>query len=94
MWYVYIVECSDGTLYTGITTDLERRQEEHNSTALGARYTRGRRPVQLRYACSFADKQQASKEEWRIKKLSKSEKRALFRNPRQITFLGRFMLRG
>jgi len=78
MWFVYIVECSDGTYYTGITTDLERRLQEHNSNVLGARYTRGRRPVQLRYSCSFADKQQASKEEWRIKGLSRGEKKGFF----------------
>jgi putative endonuclease len=74
MWFVYILECADGTFYTGITTDLKRRVQEHNSGMLGARYTRGRRLVKLCYSSSFPDKQLASKEEWRIKRMSKKEK--------------------
>ncbi len=74
MWNVYIVECADGSLYTGITTDLKRRLEEHNSSKLGAKYTQGRRPVKFVYSCEFENKALASKEEYRIKKLSKKEK--------------------
>lgn len=73
-WYVYILECSDETLYTGITTDLERRVEEHNTSLLGAKYTRGRRPVKMVYFCSLSNKSEAQKEEYRIRNLSKSEK--------------------
>ena len=47
MYFVYILECADGTLYTGITTDLERRLDEHNNSSKGAKYTRARRPVVL-----------------------------------------------
>jgi putative endonuclease len=74
MYYVYIVECCDKTLYTGITVDLERRLEEHNGSKLGARYTGARRPVQLVYAKKYRNRSDASREEARIKKLTKAEK--------------------
>jgi putative endonuclease len=74
LWQVYILQCSDGTLYCGVTTDLKRRVDEHNSSPLGAKYTSGRRPVKLVYAQDFADRSAASKEENRIKKLSREEK--------------------
>jgi len=74
MYYLYILECADRTLYTGITVDLERRLREHNSSALGAKYTRARRPVKLVYSKKFRNRSLASKAEYRIKKLSKAEK--------------------
>jgi len=74
MWYLYIVECSDKTLYTGITTDIEKRIEHHNTSNLGAKYTRGKRPVHLVYSKKYKDKASASKEEYRIKQLSRDEK--------------------
>lgn len=74
MWKVYIVKCADGTLYTGITTDLDRRISEHNDSDKGAKYTRGRGPVELMYSADFEDKSGASKEEYRIKQLSRDEK--------------------
>lgn len=74
MYYLYILECSDKTLYTWITTDLNRRIEEHNSSDLWAKYTRNRRPVKLIYSAIFENRSLASKEEIRIKKLKKSEK--------------------
>ncbi len=73
MWYVYIIECSDGTLYTGITTNLERRMKQHNS-GKGAKYTKVRRPVVLRKAFEAANRSEASKEEYRIKQLTRIEK--------------------
>lgn len=73
-YFVYVLECHDGTLYTGITTDLERRLTEHNTSVLGARYTQGRRPVKLVYSEEYANRQAASKEEARIKKLSRQKK--------------------
>ncbi len=73
-WQVYIVECADGTLYTGITTDLDRRLSEHNDSKLGAKYTSGRRPVKLVYSQVMNGKSEACKCEYRIKKLSKEEK--------------------
>ncbi|MHA1558809.1 MAG: GIY-YIG nuclease family protein, partial [Alphaproteobacteria bacterium] len=50
MWYVYIVECKDKTYYTGVTNDLKKRISDHNSSTLGAKYTRARRPVKLVYS--------------------------------------------
>jgi putative endonuclease len=77
LWFVYILECADGTLYTGITTDLDRRLAEHNEGRLGARYTRARRPVTLRYSEQFENRSEASKAEAVVKKKSRGEKRAL-----------------
>ncbi|MBU0647802.1 GIY-YIG nuclease family protein [Patescibacteria group bacterium] len=77
MWYVYILKCSDGTLYTGITNDIKRRVGEHNSSELGAKYTRGRRPVKLMYARGMDSKVEAMREEYRIKRLSKEKKEGL-----------------
>ena len=74
MYFVYIIQCADQTLYTGITTDLDRRIEEHNSSKLGAKYTKIRRPVQLVYSQEFTNRSEASIEEARIKKLSRSQK--------------------
>ncbi len=80
MWQVYILKCVDETFYTGITTDLERRVDEHNNSVLGAKYTAGRRPVVLVYSEKFKNRSLASKEENRIKKLTKKEKQALILN--------------
>ena len=74
MYKLYILECVDKTLYTGITTDLQRRIKEHNSSDLGAKYTRGRRPVKLVFSKKFKNRSYASKEESKIKKLSRKEK--------------------
>lgn len=72
-WHVYILKCNDGTLYTGITNDLDKRIEKHNK-GTGAKYTRGRGPVALIKSWKFFTKSEALKEEHRIKKLSKGEK--------------------
>lgn len=77
MYYLYILKCADGTLYTGITVDLERRVAEHNGSLLGAKYTRVRRPVELVYSQEFADRSLASKAERQVKLLSREEKLAL-----------------
>jgi putative endonuclease len=78
-WYVYILKCADGTLYTGITTDLVRRLAEHNDTdnKKAAKYTRARRPVSLVYSKKLPDRSNSLIEEARIKKLSKTEKEKL-----------------
>jgi len=74
-YYVYIVECSDGTYYTGYTTDISRRVDEHNySTKKAAKYTRSRRPVRLLYSEEHASVSEALKREYKIKKLSKKQK--------------------
>ncbi len=74
MYYLYILKCADKTLYTGITVDLERRIQEHNHSKLGAKYTKARRPVKLVYSKKFSNRSLASKEENRIKNLSREEK--------------------
>ncbi len=74
MYYLYILECTDKTLYTGITTDLKRRINEHNNSSLGARYTKARRPVKLVYYKKFKTKSAAAKREWAVKKLSRQDK--------------------
>ena len=73
-----MVQCSDDTLYTGITTDLERRVDEHNHSSKGAKYTRARRPVILVYKETVNNRSQASKREYLIKKMNRQEKRKLF----------------
>lgn len=73
MWYVYILECSDGTLYTGITTDLDKRLKTHNN-GKGAKYTKTRLPVVLKASFESEDRSTASKEEYRIKQLTRKEK--------------------
>lgn len=77
IWYVYMVCCSDGTLYTGMTNDLDKRLEAHNSGRSGARYTKSRRPVQLVYAERAGSKSAAAKLELRIKNLPRSKKKRL-----------------
>ncbi len=78
MYYIYIIQCADNTLYTGISTELERRIEEHNSSDKGAKYTRVRRPVTLVYSEEYPDRSSASKREYEIKKkMSRAEKLAL-----------------
>ncbi|MCI5051411.1 MAG: GIY-YIG nuclease family protein [Candidatus Pacebacteria bacterium] len=76
MYYVYILRCSDDSLYTGITTDLKRRVKEHNGEIVGkgARYTHARRPVYMVYQQSFKNRSSASQEESRIKKMTKIQK--------------------
>ena len=77
-WHVYILRCADGTLYTGVTTDLARRIREHNEDPKGAKYTRARRPVTLVHAEAHATRAAATAREAAIKKLSRSAKQALF----------------
>ncbi len=76
MHYVYVVECSDGTLYTGYTTDVERRVEEHNAGE-GAKYTRGRTPVKVVHTEEFEDRGEAMSREANIKDMSREEKEGL-----------------
>jgi len=78
MYFVYMLACSDETLYTGITTDLERRLQEHNHSPKGAKYTRARRPVALVYSETYETRSEACKREYFIKhKMSRKEKKAL-----------------
>lgn len=72
-WFVYILRCRDDTLYTGITEDIPRRMETHNS-GKGAKYTRGRGPVELVYQEEFSTKGEALKREFAIKQLTRQQK--------------------
>ena len=74
--FVYILRCSDGTFYTGYTTDPERRIRVHNS-GKGAKYTRSRRPVELIYTEEFGEKVEAQRREYAIKQLTRAEKEQL-----------------
>lgn len=84
MYHLYILSCSDKTLYTGITTDLERRIVEHNGAKLGAKYTRARRPVKMVYSEKFKNRSAAARQEARIKKLSRTEKLEFIKKARKI----------
>ena len=79
MYSLYILQCSDNTLYTGVAIDVEKRVGEHNNSVRGAKYTRSRRPVQLVYTKRFRTRSQAQKSEIRVKKLTRLEKLALIR---------------
>ena len=78
MWYLYLVRCGDGSLYTGISTDVARRFEAHTQNR-GARRLRGRGPLQLVYSEAVGDRRQALRLEYRVKRLSKAEKERLVR---------------
>ncbi|HID82452.1 MAG TPA: GIY-YIG nuclease family protein [Chromatiales bacterium] len=74
-WFIYIIRCADNSLYTGITKDISRRVNEHNSNnVLAAKYTRGRRPVELVYQETFGSRSDAASREYEIKKMSRPEK--------------------
>ncbi|WP_224448088.1 GIY-YIG nuclease family protein [Haloprofundus salilacus] len=76
MHYVYVVECADGSYYTGYTTDVRRRVAEHNAGD-GAKYTRGRTPVELVHSESYSSKSAAMSREYEIKQLSRRQKERL-----------------
>lgn len=76
-WFVYFLRCNDSSLYTGITTDIQRRLHQHNHTKLGAKYTRAKRPVTLVYLETAIDKSTASKREYQLRKLTKTRKEEL-----------------
>lgn len=80
MWFVYILRCSDGSLYTGVTTNLSRRVNEHNNSNKGAKYTRTRQPVQLVWSAEYGSRSEAMKREASIKKLNRSKKLLLVNN--------------
>ena len=89
---VYIVRCADGTLYSGIATDVARRIDEHNgltptgtTSKRGASYTSARRPVALAYSAVLETRSAASKEEARLKRLSRAEKLALIASAKNTT---------
>ena len=77
IWYLYILRCGDGTLYTGIATDVQRRLTAHRA-GKGAKYTRGRTPLELVYQETCGTHSDALKRECQIKSLSKAQKEKLF----------------
>ena len=74
MNYTYMVKCADGTLYTGWTNNVEKRQKAHNEGKAGAKYTRAKRPVELVYYEGYATKEEAMSREYAIKQLTRKEK--------------------
>ncbi|HHJ19612.1 MAG TPA: GIY-YIG nuclease family protein [Gammaproteobacteria bacterium] len=84
-WFVYILRCADHSLYTGVTTDIERRLNEHNGVLQGgARYTRGRRPVTLAYLEAADNRSVAGQREAAIKRLDKAQKEALVKQAQAL----------
>jgi putative endonuclease len=85
-YFVYLVQCSDNSLYCGYTTDLQKRINNHNFSKQGAKYTASRRPVILKYYESFLTLSEALKREYALKKLSHTEKEMLIKKERSDTF--------
>ncbi len=80
--YTYIVQCADGSLYTGWTTDLLRRLHEHNGTKAGAKYTHSKRPAELVFYERYETKQEAMRREYEIKQMDRRKKLELIHNRR------------
>jgi putative endonuclease len=85
-WFLYILECCDNSLYTGITNRLTIRIEAHKA-GTGARYTRSHLPVKLVYSEVYQDRSSASKREWVVKKMSKSQKLELIKTGAVAPFI-------
>ena len=81
-WFVYILRCSHGSLYTGVTTDVIRRSEQHNA-GTASRYTRSHLPVRVEYQEPHASRSSALKREWTIKAMTRAEKESLIRKAAQ-----------
>tara|TARA_R110002110_G_scaffold163559_2_gene363443 strand:- start:23 stop:286 length:264 start_codon:yes stop_codon:yes gene_type:complete len=73
-WFLYVLQCADGTYYTGVTTDVVRRVNEHNTSKRGAKYTKTRRPVKAIYFTEYADRSHALKAEYSFKQLTRQQK--------------------
>lgn len=73
-WYIYVLECSDGSLYCGVSTDVDRRLHEHNNTKRGAKYTKTRRPVKVVFSFLCSNKKEAYQLEYKFKKLKRNKK--------------------
>ena len=84
-WFVYIVRCNDNTLYTGVAKDLAKRLQQHNHGNDGAKYTRGRRPVELVYQEHAASRSMAQQREYSIKRLSAAQKQQLIARAKSMT---------
>ena len=73
-WLLYVLQCSDGTYYTGVTTNVDRRTKEHNSSKRGAKYTRSRRPTKVIYMTEYNNRSSAQKSEYLFKQLTRKQK--------------------
>lgn len=94
-WWLYMLECADASLYTGICTDPVRRVKEHNESSKGARYTRARRPVSLRLLTPAGDRASASRLEAKVKRLTRQQKERLLENLKvESKRLGRWWVEG
>ena len=76
-WFLYILQCADGTYYTGVTTDMNRRLNEHNTSKRGAKYTKTRRPVKVVYLSGYNDRSSAQKAEYKFKQLTRKQKESI-----------------
>jgi len=85
-WFLYILQCADGTYYTGVTTDMKRRLNEHNTSKRGAKYTKTRRPVKVVYLSEYEDRSSAQKAEYEFKQLTRKQKESII-NEGQQTYL-------
>ncbi len=86
-WFVYMLRCADGSLYTGVTTDIDRRLEEHNGKhGRGAKYLKGKTPLQLVWKLSADDRSQAQRLEYKIKQLTRTNKQRLIQGDASIHF--------
>ncbi len=83
-YFVYILQCADATLYTGICTDVCRRVSEHNGKTLGAKYTKTRQPVVLVYSETCTDRSSALKREYAIRQLTRAQKLMLAQHPQSF----------
>ena len=77
VWHLYVLQCADGTYYTGVTTDVKRRLNEHNTSNRGAKYTKTRRPVKLVYSSEYDSRSSAQKAEHRFKRLTRKQKESM-----------------
>lgn len=87
VWSLYVLRCADGTLYTGIATDVPRRLAEHNDGVKGARYLRGRKPLTLVFWSEVGDRSLATRAELRVKRLDRNAKEKLIASKSGITEL-------
>ena len=83
-WSVYVIRCADNSLYTGISTDVERRLKQHREGRGGARYLKGRAPLSLEFSLPVGDRSEASRIEYQLKQLSKPEKERLLKQPEAL----------
>jgi len=79
-WFLYVLRCADDTFYTGTTTDISRRIDEHNTKQCGAKYTKARRPVKLVFWQPFENRSKAQKAEYKFKKLTRKQKEKIITN--------------